>query len=177
MEYGQGIELLLPYSEAVQAVKAALKEQGFGVLTEIDVKATMREKIDRDIEGYVILGACNPHLASQALDVDRRIGLLLPCNVVVRDGGNGRTVVEVLDPHVMVAVPRAGRANTGRGRGRVCCLPRSARSRRATQRQPQGERRLRSGPADSVGTSPPDARENPRAIINPVPRFPVKEAP
>jgi len=50
-------------------------------------------------------GACNPHLASQALDVDRRIGLLLPCNVVVRDGGNGRTVVEVLDPHVMVAVP------------------------------------------------------------------------
>ena len=82
MEYGQGIELLLPYSEAVQAVKAALKEQGFGVLTEIDVKATMREKIDRDIEDYVILGACNPHLASQALDVDRRIGLLLPCNVV-----------------------------------------------------------------------------------------------
>ena len=105
MEYGQGIELSLPYPEAVRAVKAALKEQGFGVLTEIDVKATMREKIDRDIEDYVILGACNPHLASRALDVDRRIGLLLPCNVVVRDGGNGRTVVEVLDPHVMVTVP------------------------------------------------------------------------
>ena len=105
MEYGQGIELSLPYPEAVRAVKAALKEQGFGVLTEIDVKATMREKIDRDIEDYVILGACNPHLASRALDVDRRIGLLLPGNVVVRDGGNGRTVVEVLDPHVMVAVP------------------------------------------------------------------------
>ena len=104
MEYGQGIELSLPYPEAVRAVKAALKEQGFGVLTEIDVKATMREKLDGDIEDYVILGACNPPLAQRALDVDRRIGLLLPCNVVVRADGDG-TVVEVLDPHVMVAVP------------------------------------------------------------------------
>jgi len=171
MEYGQGIELLLPYSEAVQAVKAALKEQGFGVLTEIDVKATMREKIDRDIEDYVILGACNPHLASQALDVDRRIGLLLPCNVVVRDGGNGRTVVEVLDPHVMVAVPRAGRANTGRGRGRASAV---CRAQRAVGGQPSGNRRVNAAfdrgrptrwarPRRTRGRTP--ARHQPRSAI------------
>ncbi|HMA46104.1 MAG TPA: DUF302 domain-containing protein [Frankiaceae bacterium] len=104
MEYGRRIELPVPYDVAVGRVKEALKEQGFGVLTEIDVRATLRDKIGREIEDYVILGACNPQLASRALDVDRRIGLLLPCNVVVRADGE-RSVVELLDPQVMVSVP------------------------------------------------------------------------
>ena len=74
-------------------------------LTEIDVKATMREKIDRDMEDYVTWAPATPTSPRGPSTVDRRIGLLLRCNVVVRDGGDGRTVVEVLDPHVMVAVP------------------------------------------------------------------------
>lgn len=88
MDYGQTIEIHLSYVEAVPRVKEAFKEQGFGTLTEIDVRATLKEKIDRDIEPYVILGTCNPELASKALDIEREIGLLLPCNVIVteRDG-------------------------------------------------------------------------------------------
>jgi uncharacterized protein (DUF302 family) len=89
-----------PYDEAVGAVREALKAQGFGVLTEIDVRASMRDKLGEQIEDYVILGACNPPLAHRALGVDRSIGLLLPCNVVVRAAAGG-TVVEALDPHVM----------------------------------------------------------------------------
>jgi len=78
-----------------------LNVEGFGVLTEIDVAATLREKLGEDVEEYVILGACNPPLAHRALSVDRSIGLLLPCNVVVRATGDG-TVVEALDPRIMV---------------------------------------------------------------------------
>ncbi len=100
MKYDLTISLDLPYEEAVPAVRAALKEQGFGVLTEIDVRATMREKLDAEVEPYVILGACNPPLAHRALEVDRTIGLLLPCNVVVR-ADDGRTLVQALDPNVM----------------------------------------------------------------------------
>jgi uncharacterized protein (DUF302 family) len=87
----------------VQRVRAALKDQGFGVLTEIDVQATLRDKLGEEMEDYLILGACNPPLAHRALEVDRRIGLLLPCNVVVRADGDD-TVVEALDPQVMVGV-------------------------------------------------------------------------
>ena len=101
MSFGKAITVDVPFEEAVAKVRGALKDEGFGVLTEIDVTATMREKLGADIEDYVILGACNPPLAYSALGVDRSIGLLLPCNVVVRAGG-GRTVVEALDPHVMV---------------------------------------------------------------------------
>ena len=101
--YGTTIELDLAYEHAVDAVKAAFKEQGFGILTEIDVRATLKEKIDRDFEPYVILGACNPHLASRALDIEREIGLLQPCNIVVTEH-LGRTLVQVLDPQVMVSV-------------------------------------------------------------------------
>lgn len=101
MSYGTTTRLDLPYEQAVERVRAALQAQGFGVLTEIDVAATLKAKLDRDMEQYVILGACNPHLASQALDAERSIGLLLPCNVVVRADGDG-SLVEVLDPHVMV---------------------------------------------------------------------------
>jgi uncharacterized protein (DUF302 family) len=104
MDYGRTIELDLSYEEALPKVKEAFKEQGFGTLTEIDVRATLKEKIDRDFEPYIILGVCNPQLASQALDVDRQIGLLLPCNVVVTQRGD-KTIVHALDPQVMVAVP------------------------------------------------------------------------
>ena len=103
MSYGRTVTLDAPFDESVTRVKDALKEQGFGVLTEIDVKATMQAKLGEQVEDYVILGACNPPLAFQALGVDRSIGLLLPCNVVVRatDGG---TVVEALDPQIMVTI-------------------------------------------------------------------------
>lgn len=101
MTYGNRITVDAPFADTVRRVRDELKEEGFGVLTEIDMTATMREKLDREMEDYVILGACNPPLASAALEVDRSIGLLLPCNVVVRatDGG---TAVEALDPQIMV---------------------------------------------------------------------------
>jgi uncharacterized protein (DUF302 family) len=104
MDYGRTIELSLPYNEAVPRVKEAFQEQGFGTLTEIDVRKTLKQKIDRDIEPYTILGTCNPHLAGKALDIEREIGLLLPCNVVVTER-EGRTLVQALDPQVMVSVP------------------------------------------------------------------------
>ena len=105
MKYDLSITLDLPYEKAVAEVRTALKEQGFGVLTEIDVQATMREKLGADMEPYVILGACNPPLAHRALEVDRMIGLLLPCNVVVRADGDERSLVQALDPRVMIEVP------------------------------------------------------------------------
>ncbi len=104
MRYGRTIELDLPYAEAVPKVKEAFKQQGFGTLTEIDVRKTLKEKLGLEMEDYVILGACNPQLAHRALDIDRDIGLLLPCNVVVRRH-DGRTLVQALDPAVMVSVP------------------------------------------------------------------------
>jgi len=103
MNYGKTIQINLSYEEAVPKVKEAFKEQGFGTLTEIDVRAVLKEKIDQTIEPYVILGTCNPHLASRALDVEREIGLLLPCNVVVTER-EGKTLVQALDPRVMVTV-------------------------------------------------------------------------
>jgi len=110
MTYFDRIRLDVPYGEAVGKVRAALAEQGFGVLTEIDVRATLKAKLGVEMEDYVILGACNPPLAHRVLDVDRTVGLLLPCNVVVRaeDGGS---VVEVLDPRVIATV--ADRAELG----------------------------------------------------------------
>ncbi|MFJ6773744.1 DUF302 domain-containing protein [Kitasatospora sp. NPDC091257] len=113
MDYGLGVRLDRPFAQAVEAVTAALKEQGFGVLTTIDVRATLREKIGAEIEDYLILGACNPALAHRALQADRRIGLLLPCNVVVRADG-GATVVEAVDPQTMVTL-----AGPGGGLGEV----------------------------------------------------------
>ena len=104
MEYGITISTGLEFEEAVARTREALGEQGFGVLTEIDVQQTLKSKLDEDIEPYLILGACNPKLAHQALDVERDIGLLLPCNVVVRRVGD-RTVIQALDPQVMVTLP------------------------------------------------------------------------
>ncbi|HEY7260640.1 MAG TPA: DUF302 domain-containing protein [Trebonia sp.] len=103
MSYGTQVTLDAPFGEAVGRVRAALARQGFGVLTEIDVTATMQAKLGEQMEDYVILGACNPPFAHQALGIDRSLGLLLPCNVVVR-AADGETVVEALDPQVMVTL-------------------------------------------------------------------------
>jgi len=100
--YGRTVELQVPFDEAVRRVREALAVQGFGVLSEIDVRATFASKLDVDMEPYVILGACNPALAHRALEIDRSIGLLLPCNVVVRAGEGGGTAVQALDPATMV---------------------------------------------------------------------------
>ena len=103
MSYGTSVTVGVPFAEAVTRVRDALKAQGFGVLTEIDVTATLRAKLGEQIEDYVILGACNPPFASRALNADRSIGLLLPCNVVVRAAVGG-TIVEALDPQVMATL-------------------------------------------------------------------------
>ena len=103
MSYGTSVTLAAPFADAVGRVRAALADQGFGVLTEIDVTATLRARLGEQMEDYVILGACNPPAAHQALGIDRSIGLLLPCNVVVRATTAG-TLVEALDPQVMVTL-------------------------------------------------------------------------
>lgn len=101
MSYGTAVTLQTPFAETAQRLREELKAEGFGVLTEINVADTMREKLGETIEEYIILGACNPPLAHRALSIDRSIGLLLPCNVVVRAGRDG-TVVEAMDPRIMV---------------------------------------------------------------------------
>ena len=103
MSGSRTVELDLSQQEAVQAVTAALAQQGFGVLTTIDVRATLKAKLDVDVEDYVILGACNPPLAYQALSADPQIGLLLPCNVTVRRAG-GRTLVQAADPAQLLSL-------------------------------------------------------------------------
>jgi uncharacterized protein (DUF302 family) len=103
VDYGISIAIAAPFAETVQRVRDALRQQGFGVLTEIDMQATLREKLGVELEDYVILGACNPPLADRALATDRSIGLLLPCNVVVRTGA-GVTIVEAMNPQVMAEV-------------------------------------------------------------------------
>ena len=107
MDYGITVRTPAPFADAVARVRDALKAQGFGVLTEIDVQATLRDKLGEEMESYLILGACNPPLAHRALTADRRIGLLLPCNVVVRTE-SGQTVIEALDPQVMITIAGEG---------------------------------------------------------------------
>ncbi len=102
--YGFGTTVDVPYAEAIERTRAALKEQGFGVLTEIDVRKTMKEKLDFEFRPYAILGACNPPLAHRALSADLGIGLLLPCNVVVYDNGDGTSTVEAMDPEAALAI-------------------------------------------------------------------------
>ncbi|MBQ0890658.1 DUF302 domain-containing protein [Streptomyces sp. RM72] len=103
MRYGRAITLEGPFEQVQQDVRQALADQGFGVLTEIDVQATLKAKLDQDMEPYLILGACNPPLAHRSLDADRSVGLLLPCNVVVRGDGD-RVIVEAIDPETMVTL-------------------------------------------------------------------------
>ncbi|MBM4557979.1 DUF302 domain-containing protein [Prescottella equi] len=103
MELGISTRLNTEFDDAIAKTRAALQEQGFGVLTEIDMQATLKAKIGAEMERYVILGACNPQLAHRAVGVDRQIGLLLPCNVVVRSDGDG-VIVEAMNPALMVAV-------------------------------------------------------------------------
>ena len=93
-----------PFAEVDRRVRDALESEGFGVLTEIDVSATLAKKLDVEIPRYEILGACAPPLAYRALQLEPDIGLLLPCNVVVREDGGGQTVVEALDPVLQLGV-------------------------------------------------------------------------
>lgn len=102
--YGFGVTLDAPYDEVVERVRAALADQGFGVLTEIDVAATLRTELGVEVPPQVVLGACNPPLAHRGLQAEPDLGLLLPCNVVVRADEAGATRVTALDPQVMVGV-------------------------------------------------------------------------
>ncbi|HZD58356.1 MAG TPA: DUF302 domain-containing protein [Anaerolineales bacterium] len=102
-DYAYRTKLNLPYEQAIEKVTAALKEEEFGVLTEVDVKATLKKKLDADFRKYIILGACNPPLAHRALTTQVDIGLLLPCNVIVYEE-NGGSVVAILDPIAMLGV-------------------------------------------------------------------------
>jgi len=104
--YGLRVELPVSYEEAIERATAALKTEGFGVLTTIDVKQTIKQKLDKDFRKYVILGACNPPIAYQALSAETEIGLLLPCNVVVYETEPGRSVVAAVAP--LVTLGRVG---------------------------------------------------------------------
>jgi uncharacterized protein (DUF302 family) len=101
MSYALSTTVARNFTDTLEATRAALAEQGFGVLTEIDLSATLKEKIGVDVPPQVILGACRPPLAYAAVQAEPSIGLLLPCNVVVRDTGDDATTVEAVDPSVM----------------------------------------------------------------------------
>lgn len=103
MIYEQAVVLSKPFDEVLDAVKAAFAAEGFGTLTEIDMQATLKAKVDKVMGRYVIVGACNPQLASRALDVVPQIGVLLPCNVVVRES-DGDVIVEAMDPGLMANI-------------------------------------------------------------------------
>ena len=101
---GFEVELPLPFNQAVGRVKDALKQEGFGILTEIDLRAAFQEKLGREFRPYVILGACNPPLAFSAVSADPAVGLLLPCNVTVESAGDRRTVVRLTDPEALLGM-------------------------------------------------------------------------
>ena len=104
MSYAMTFTTKSSFADAVTAVREALDAQGFGILTEIDIQATLRSKLDVETPPQVILGACRPTLAHRALEIEPSVGLLLPCNVVVRALDDDNTVVESLDPAVMVSL-------------------------------------------------------------------------
>ncbi|MDQ6695154.1 MAG: DUF302 domain-containing protein [Chloroflexota bacterium] len=110
-QYGFGTTLDMPVAEALEKVTAALKEEGFGVLTTIDIKQTMKQKLDVDFEPYYILGVCNPQLAHRALEMVHDIGLLLPCNVIVH-AHDQQTVVEIADPIAMLGIVHSAELET-----------------------------------------------------------------
>ena len=103
MIFEETVVLDVPFDEALARTKEAFAAEGFGTLTEIDVQATLADKIGKEMDPYVIVGACNPHLAGQALDAEPQIGVLLPCNVVVRQTGD-TVVVEAMDPGLMATI-------------------------------------------------------------------------
>jgi uncharacterized protein (DUF302 family) len=102
--YGIGKSVALPYEQTVERVRAALQNEGFGILTEIDVKATLKKKLDVDFRKYVILGACNPPLAHRGFQAELDIGLLLPCNVIVYEEHPTQSWVAILDPLVQLSM-------------------------------------------------------------------------
>jgi uncharacterized protein (DUF302 family) len=99
--FGKTVEM--SFDDAIVRVTEELKKEGFGVLTEVDIQATLKKKLDVDFRPYKILGACNPPFAYKALQAEQNIGLLLPCNVIVQDAGNGNTEVAVIDPLVSMS--------------------------------------------------------------------------
>lgn len=103
MNIGTTKTLSLPYEQALEKVPEALKAEGFGVLTRIDMKATLKEKLGVDMPRYTILGACNPPFAHRALNLDPAFGVLMPCNVLVYEGKDGKTTVTAVDPNQTVA--------------------------------------------------------------------------
>jgi len=103
MKYGFSKSISLPFEQAIEKVTDELKKEGFGVLTTIDVKETLKKKINVDFKKYTILGACNPPIAHQALLEEEELGLLLPCNIIVYEKGD-KTVVSVFDPMVMTKI-------------------------------------------------------------------------
>jgi uncharacterized protein (DUF302 family) len=102
--YEESIVLTQPFDDVLESVRVAFAAEGFGTLTEIDMQDTLRRKVNRSMGRYVIVGTCNPHLASRALDAVPQIGVLLPCNVVVREIDGGGVVVEAMDPGLMANV-------------------------------------------------------------------------
>ena len=102
--YGFGVRLAAPYDEVVERASAALKAQGFGIISTIDMRQALKEKLGVEFRPYVILGACNPSLAHRALQAEPGIGLLLPCNVVVYDNGDGTSTVEAMDPEAALGL-------------------------------------------------------------------------
>jgi uncharacterized protein (DUF302 family) len=141
-KYGIRVQVPLPYDEAVASVTAALKQEGFGVLTTIDVRNTLKQKLDVDFRRYVILGACNPPLAHRALQSELDVGLLLPCNVIVYEDGAANSVVAAMAPLAMLGLvgDTPGVSAVARGRrtpaARIVIAgtqlrPRSPRTRRS----------------------------------------------
>ena len=105
VDFGMSVHVDAPLHEALERTRTALADQGFGILTEIDVAATLKAKLDVDVPPQIILGACNAPLARQGLQIEPDLGLLLPCNVVVRTDDDGQTLVSALNPELMVTVP------------------------------------------------------------------------
>ena len=103
-KYAFGKTVQMSYDEAIGRATEALAKEGFGVLSEIDVAATLKKKLGKEIPPYKILGACNPQFAHRAIDIEPQIGALLPCNVVVRQGADGKTVVEFMDPDAVLGL-------------------------------------------------------------------------
>jgi uncharacterized protein (DUF302 family) len=127
-DLGFDVELPTGFGEAVALVKEALKQEGFGILTEIDLQAAFREKLGREFRPYVILGACNPPLAYSALNADPAVGLLLPCNVIVESAGDRRTVVRLTNPEALLSAAQEPSAE-------LADVARDARQRMSRVRQ------------------------------------------